>query len=89
MSNIFDSAILNDHGYLETVFYIEDIEVHAISHEGNSIRPDDFIKKAISVEAYGHTILCMSLESELEAYKKMNRDKDQEKIQLLTYKLAH
>lgn len=88
VSEIFNSPITREHGYLETQFYIEDIEVHFTSNTPNNIRSDNFMKETVIIEKFGIPIRCMSLESELEAYQKMNREKDQEKIVLLEAKLS-
>lgn len=85
VSRIFDSKIFKDNEdeYLETIFEIDNIEVHFVSNNSNSIRPINFMDYVVNVKKYGIDIPCMSLKSELEAYKKMNREKDKVKIDLI------
>ena len=87
-SQIFNSKVSkNEIGYLETIFEINGIEVHFVSDSQNPVRPSNFMDYAVLIEKNGVKIPFMSLGAELEAYRKMNRDKDKEKIKLLEEKL--
>jgi predicted nucleotidyltransferase len=84
ISQIFNSKILKtDIGYLETIFEIDGIGIHFVANISNPVRPANFMDHTVLIEKNGIKIPCTSLEAELEAYRKMNRDKDKEKIKLI------
>jgi len=87
ISKLFKSKITKNSGYLEICFIIDKIEVHFVSNILNNMRPANFIEHIIIVEKYNLKIPCMSLQSELEAYEKMGRNKDKEKTIALKKKL--
>jgi len=87
ISSIFDCSVTKKEGYLETKFEVDGIEIHFVSNESNPIRPLNFMKYVLAIEKYGIKIPCMSLKSELTAYREMERDKDKEKIKALEEKL--
>jgi len=80
ISEIFGSELNNESGYLETSFQFEGIEIHLVSNQNNPIRPANFKEHLKMIKKYNINLPCLSLESELFAYEKMDREKDVEKI---------
>jgi len=84
ISQIFNSKILkNEIGYLETIFKINNVEIHFTSNVSNPIRLINFMDYTVLIEKNGIKIPCMSLESEFEVYRKMKREKDKNKTKLI------
>lgn len=83
VAEIFNTPIINKHGYLELVFCVDDVEINFASDEPKGLRPHDFMKHVVTVNKYDVPIPCMSLQSEYETYKKMNREKDRKKLLML------
>jgi hypothetical protein len=84
IAKIFGSKIIKDedYAYIQTAFDFMGIEIHFASAELN-LRPENFLDYVVNIEKYGLTIPCLSLESELETYEQMGREKDKRKIELL------
>lgn len=91
IANIFNATLIKnaDKGYLETKFYIDNVEVHCVSNILNPFRPDDILASSVQIERNGIKIFCMPLKTELEFYKHLNRKKDQKTIKLIEEKLNH
>lgn len=89
IGEIFDSPIVqaNSGPWKEVGFMIGDVEVQATSVADNPLRPMDFKKHIILIEKEGVQIPCMSLESELDFYKKAGREKDKLKVGLIESRL--
>jgi predicted nucleotidyltransferase len=89
ISQIFNSELIKnaDKGYLETKFYINDVEVHCVSNILNPLRPNDILARSVLIEKNGIKIFCMPLKTELEFYKYLNREKDQKTIKSIEEKL--
>lgn len=89
IGEIFDGPIVqaNSGPWKETEFIIGDVEVQATSTQNNPLRPMDYKKHIISIEKEGIQIPCMSLESELDFYKKAGREKDKLKVGLIESRL--
>lgn len=87
VSKLFKSQITSEHEYLETEFFIDGVEIHFTSCTTNEMRPLDFMRYVVMLKKYGHSIPCMSLRSELDAYRNMNRERDKEKIAMIEEKL--
>lgn len=83
ISELFDSSVTNDSGYLETEFEFMGQEIHFVSAENNLVREVDFNKDVIQVEVRDIFVPCVKLESEVEAYRKMGREKDVNKVELV------
>jgi hypothetical protein len=88
VSQIFQTEISDDNRCLESSFNLNGIEIHFVSNDFNPVRPPDFRGHMLIVKKYNLEIPCMSLDSELAAYKKMGREKDKDKIKLLEEKIA-
>jgi len=85
--DIFGSSIATNEGkYKETEFEINDVEIHVVSNINNELRPP-FRNNIIWLEKDNLKIPCMSLESELSFYEKINREKDKGKAELIKQKL--
>lgn len=85
ISRVFDSEIFTDGepGYLETQFELNGIEIHFVSTDNNPLRPNNFQNFVKTIEFEGKKVPCLTLESEYEAYSKMNREKDKRKLELI------
>lgn len=85
IANIFGTSVRNYEGfqYKETKFSIDNTEVHVVSNNNNPLRPKEFGKETIFVNKNGLNIPCMNLQSELEFYRRVNRDKDKQKVLLI------
>lgn len=87
--DIFGSNLTpNEGGYKETEFEIDDVEIHVVSNINNKLRPP-FRGNIVWLEKNNLKIPCMSLDSELLFYEKINREKDKGKVELIKEKIAN
>ncbi|KKR43638.1 MAG: hypothetical protein UU51_C0016G0008 [Microgenomates group bacterium GW2011_GWC1_41_20] len=88
IGKIFKSKIvLNESGYKETEFNINNVEVHVVSNINNKFRPP-FRNDIVWLEKDDLKVPSMSLVSELSFYEKINRGKDKGKIELIQEKIS-
>lgn len=85
VSQVFGSQTNREEpeGYKQTEFVVDGIKVHAVSNKNNPLRPAGFQRQVVWLEKEGLKIPCLSLESELAFYQKVDRAKDHEKVQLI------
>lgn len=69
--------------HYESVFAIDNMEYDFVCGELAPTRRENFKNHIIFVNKFGLKIPAMALEYELEIYKKLNREKDQDKIRLI------
>jgi hypothetical protein len=81
-------SIVNEGGYKETEFDIGNVKIHVVSNVNNKYRPP-FRNDIVWLEREGFKIPCMSLESEVLFYEKVNREKDGNKVELIRKKIAN
>lgn len=82
ISKIFSSKIVNDSGYRETEIQLANHDVHFVSASTNPLRNDD-LSGIIRVDKWGIEIPCMTLESELSFYKKIDSGKAKKKVKMI------
>lgn len=87
ISDIFKSNIVKKNGYFETAFIFNNIDIHIVSNENNNLR-EPFRNNIVWIDIKGVRVPCQSLESELRFYKKINRQKDLGKVELIEKKLS-
>ena len=80
----FKSSIgIDDFGYKETKFKINNFKVHVVSAHNNSLRPKNFKKKIVWLHKNNLRIPVMPLELELSFYQQAGRQKDLKKVKLI------
>jgi hypothetical protein len=83
VGKIFGSEItVNESGYKETEFKFNNTDIHLVSNINNKLRPP-FRDNIVWLQKEDLKIPCMSLESELLFYEKINREKDMGKVELI------
>lgn len=87
ISNGFKSDIFSKNGYFETAFIFNSVDIHIVSNENNNLR-EPFRNNIVWIDIKGIRVPCQSLESELRFYKKINRQKDLGKVELIEKKLS-
>jgi len=87
--SIFKSElIINEGGHKETEFDIGNVKIHVVSNINNKYRPP-FRNAIVWIERKGTKIPCMSLESEVSFYEKINREKDKNKVELIRKRITN
>lgn len=83
VSNIYNSKITNEFGYLETEFQIDNVGVHFVSNNNNDPFKTDDNNQVAWIKKENLNIPCRPLQLELEAYKKMTGEKYKAKVKII------
>lgn len=85
ISFIYDAPVKKEEGreYKEVEFFVDGIKIHVVSNQGSILLPESFDNEVILVEKNKLKIPCISLSAELLFYKKCNREKDKQKVELI------
>ncbi len=83
VASLYNSKITNEFGYLETEFEIDNVGVHFVSNNNNEPFMTNDNNQFEWINRENLDIPCRSLQSELEAYKKMTGEKYKNKVKII------
>lgn len=83
VASLYNSKITNEFGYLETEFEIDYVGIHFVSNNNNEPFTTNDNNQVEWINREDLNIPCRSLQSELEAYKKMTGEKYKNKVKMI------